>query len=346
MADPLRPRSQMLRLLAQTVRDLHLAYPEPTGYWGQGCIWVLVKTEAVLRRVADPIIKYKLGDRNLQLPLSHRLPLFRKRFPHYGVNLGRVVRHVKGKYPDMTMIDVGANIGDSVAIVRAEAMCPILCIEGDPSFLKLLIPNAAQFDDVYCVQTYVGDVNGEIRGSIERRGGTARIDASRANGGVIAVRTLRSILDQYPRFNSTRLLKIDTDGYDGRIIRGDLSFLSERRPVIFFEYDPRLLATQGDDGLSLFTLMREIGYRDLLVYHNTGPLMEPTRTDDAARLATIHASCGRGGNAEYVDVAAYHGQDGDLFAATLRAELEHFRLSSGANPRPSLLPSPSVPSCD
>jgi hypothetical protein len=38
----------------------------------------------------------------------------------------------QAKYPNLTMIDVGANVGDSIAIVRVDV--PILCVEGEDHF--------------------------------------------------------------------------------------------------------------------------------------------------------------------------------------------------------------------
>lgn len=37
---------------------------------------------------------------------------------------------VQQKYPDLSLIDIGTNVGDTVAIVRQDAHYPILCVEG------------------------------------------------------------------------------------------------------------------------------------------------------------------------------------------------------------------------
>jgi FkbM family methyltransferase len=265
------------------------------------------------------------------LPLSHSLPRFRHKFPNYGLNLGRVGRLVKDAYPDMSAIDVGANIGDSVAILRAYSRFPILCIEGDPFFFPLLLVNTAQIADVDCVQAYVGAADEEVPAAIVRERGTARVDRSHPAAAPIPTRTLAGIVAAAPRFARPHLLKIDTDGFDCAIIRGSAAFVSQTRPVVFFEYDPHLLRAQGDDGLSLFKTLAEMGYRDMLVYANTGCLMEAVRTDDEARLAEIHASCGPLSRPNYVDIAAYHVQDHELFTATLHAERD-FRRATEDSP--------------
>ena len=45
-------------------------------------------------------------------------------------------------------IDIGANVGDSVVIVRDVSDAPILCIDADPRFHRYLKINTANLSDV------------------------------------------------------------------------------------------------------------------------------------------------------------------------------------------------------
>ena len=45
--------------------------------------------------------------------------------------LGRIASSVYAKYPEMVSVDVGANIGDTAAIIRSACPAPIVCVEGD-----------------------------------------------------------------------------------------------------------------------------------------------------------------------------------------------------------------------
>jgi hypothetical protein len=92
----------------------------------------------ILLKFDDPIIEQKIAGKKLKLPFSHRLPLYMWLFPQYATNLGRIARYTFEKYSDLTLIDVGANIGDSIAIVRENGHFPILSVEGDSSFFALL----------------------------------------------------------------------------------------------------------------------------------------------------------------------------------------------------------------
>ena len=49
------------------------------------------------------------------------------------------------KHPTKTFVDVGANIGDTAAIVRSVSACDMVLIEPSDQFFPLLAANALQF---------------------------------------------------------------------------------------------------------------------------------------------------------------------------------------------------------
>jgi hypothetical protein len=76
------------------------------------------------------------------------------------------------------------------------------------------------------------------------------------------------------------------------IVLANLELLERTKPVLFFEYDPHLGATPD-----VFERLREIGYRRMDVYENTGEL--------AARVelpGDIHETYVGHGGARYADV--------------------------------------------
>ncbi len=79
----------------------------------------LVGLRRLAVRAGDPAIRYTLDGTDLLLPLSHDLPMHRARYPRYSANLGDVAAAVAAARPEATMVDIGANIGDSVAIAAA-----------------------------------------------------------------------------------------------------------------------------------------------------------------------------------------------------------------------------------
>jgi hypothetical protein len=105
-----------------------------------------IKCFAFLRLVylkfTDPIVVWNYHGQEIAMNLSHDLPFNIKQYPTYSQNLGEVAAIIAKKYPEFSVIDVGANVGDSAAIVQHQVKVPVLCIEGNPKFLPLLKQNS------------------------------------------------------------------------------------------------------------------------------------------------------------------------------------------------------------
>lgn len=272
-------------------------------------------------QVADPLVRCTLYGAEFWLPLSHDLPLGLKKVPHYTTNLARLARYMVAKYPDLAAIDIGANIGDSVALFRSEAGFPILCLEGDPQYFALLQKNTAQFPDVEIGQVYVGDVTGTIMARSNRTRGTAQLVKSDQS---LPVMRLSDVLAGHPRFARAKLLKVDTDGFDGRVIRGSIDYLAAARPAVFFEYDPYFLAQQDDDGLSIFQTLQTCGYAAGLVWDNRGDYLLRCDLSHHNLLEDLHAYASGRRSSFYYDIACFHAEDADLLAAARECERAFF----------------------
>ena len=60
---------------------------------------------------------YKIGRFELVLPSDHALEMYQTKWKLYDWILGEISRLVFCKYPDATVVDVGANVGDSAALI-------------------------------------------------------------------------------------------------------------------------------------------------------------------------------------------------------------------------------------
>ncbi|MEP7224921.1 MAG: FkbM family methyltransferase [Actinomycetota bacterium] len=215
----------------------------------------------------------------LRVPLSHELPHYRRSHERYALNVATLAQLVSESNEYPTMVDIGANVGDTAAIARSGAPgLPILCIEGDPAFAALLTYNLAEWPDVKihapCV---LAEGSGVIAGHLESRRGTAKFHAEGRPG--VSVSSLDDVLDRYPGFSSPALIKSDTDGFEARVVAGAARTLERAHPVLFLEYDPRLLSACGSDGLELLGRLRKHEYGSVVVYDNFG---------DVLCLADIH----------------------------------------------------------
>ncbi|MFD8708210.1 FkbM family methyltransferase [Kitasatospora sp. NPDC059648] len=275
----------------------------------------------------DPLVTCRIAGRDVVMPLSHDLPVILSASPHYSQNLARLTAMSAAARRDLTIVDIGANVGDTAVLMRAAAMAPILCVEGDELFLGFLRRNVEHLRDVEIEEAYVAtDDDTDRVHTVVRQAGTAAL-VPPASGPKPArpLRSLPTILDSHARFSSPGLVKIDTDGADPRIIVANRELLARARPVVFFEFAPLWAARTGDDNpYRAITALAEAGYEGALVYANTGELLlvtriaEPHVWEDLGRYTLAH------GNGSYYDIAAFHRDDAELFAQASAAERTFF----------------------
>lgn len=312
---------------------VHALSNGPAGHLpGRGRYWLLRVIRKMRLGLSDPIVSAPMCGHRLQLPLSHELPIYRTLFPGYAANLGRLSAEVKRKYPNLTMVDVGANVGDSVATVRMFADPPILCVEGEPRFFLLLRENTRQMPDVELEHTFLGATGDHIR-SVNVQRGNAQVLLGPAPGAN-PICTLGEVLARHPRFASSKLLKLDAEGFDCKILASEIQLLKQNKPVLFFEYYPQSAEMAGQDALQLFPLLSQIGYSVLLIYRNIGKYFMTLNLDNASSLEDLHCFLVDLGG--FCDVAAFHEEDKDI-AARVRA-IEHANARTGMGRHTAALP--------
>ena len=298
----------------QWLLDVLLNTPSGSAV-GKGTYLALRAVRQLRLALSDPVVTFPLGSCRLCLPLSHELPFYKKRFPEYALNLGRVSFHVSQKYPDLTMIDVGANVGDSVAVVRMFSEHPLLCIEGEPRFFELLAENTRNLRDIELEQTFIGAAGDHVTG-IDRERGNAQV---RLGPGPTqaSICTLSEALARHARFAAAKLLKLDAEGFDCKIIASEAEFLRRNKPVLFFEYFPKSCETVGHEPFAVFPQLRDLGYFTLLIYQNFGEYFMSLSLDQVDSLLDLHHFLVdlQG----FCDVVAFHREDLDIAADVRRS---------------------------
>jgi FkbM family methyltransferase len=275
-------------------------------------------------RVSDPLVTYEMLGARLTLPLSHELPVYRSVYPQYAQNLMTIASYVHDKYEDLTAIDIGANVGDSVVMLRAAGTFPILCIEGDDKFFQLLMQNVAQFNAIETEHIFVGAPSMAQGLAVRRSRGTARLENVGAADGV-AMAGLEDILDRHERFRAAKLVKLDTDGFDCIILVNTAQVLSAVHPVVFFEYDPHFYEHGAFDCFSVFASLTACGYQRAIFWDNTGDYLMCIDLDDIALLTDVHTFYSGQNGARYCDIAVFSGEDLDICDGIRLTELTRWR---------------------
>lgn len=273
---------------------------------------------------------YKIGPHSILLPHDHMLDRYQEKWKRYDIALGEIARIAFTKYPELTAIDVGANIGDSAALICKHQNIPVLCIEGVRKFIWHLHENIARNAIPAEIEDcFIGD-DGHAVGAdgVSDRLGTASIihataDLNRAEES-IKMKSLKTILNGHQRFSASKLLKMDTDGFDFIIIRKSIDLISEIKPIIFLEYDINYSAEGETQGIAALYALHDAGYTKFLVYDNYGNFLISIEDSVQQFLdlnAFLRSNRKHGFAVYYFDICALHGEDADLFQDIRRYEL-------------------------
>jgi FkbM family methyltransferase len=262
----------------------------------------------------------KVGQAKIKLNTEHTLPKILEKWPNYSSNLPRIASFIKTKYKDLVLIDIGANVGDTVALIRKKEYFPIICIESDDEYYDLLSQNIKQFKGVSIFKYFLGENLGTIKGSTEKANGTAKIIVA---GNNIEIITLDKFIEMHPKSQKAKILKIDTDGYDLKIIRGGLNYIKKTKPILFFEYDEVYLSKNNDDGLSTLKELETIGYNKIIFYDNFGRFLLSTKLKNFKLIEQLHSYIkGKKGAFPYFDLCIFHKTDDDMALECIKNELK------------------------
>ena len=273
-----------------------------------------------------------VGNYKIRMPSTSLLPELFSANPNYSSELGRLVAAVWEKYPGLHVLDVGANFGDSVAIIKSAVNVPVTCVEGDEQCFNLLENNIKQFDGVTLCKLFLGDRSETVSVTIEKKGWNATLVPSRnGNSLKVELKTLDDFLPAFGSLNAFKVLKIDTEGFDCRIIRGGMEFIREVKPVITFEYNRDNMRRIGEDGLTTLSLLQDIGYNIMLFYDGQGRLVTASTLNDEELLTDLHTYAnGRNGAIYYYDLCLFHREDDDIAVSFRQTERDKVRQADKA----------------
>jgi FkbM family methyltransferase len=263
---------------------------------------------------------YRCGDTVVSLPAEHLLPAYQRIHPLYDRFLPLLVTHLE---PGSWVIDVGANVGDTLAaMIAANAALKFVCVEADEAIFRFLDRNVAKIVRVHpdatvrAVQAFVGQgVNGvDLAGS----GGTRH---AVEGGGSLRSQPLAEILLQNGVTNP-RLVKSDVDGFDFDVIDSAMPILDADQTLVYFEcqFDN---ARQKAGYEATLERLGERGFNRWTLFDNVGSkVLSTDRTADVFQLLDYvwKQNAGPGMRTiHYFDILASGQRDSELVDNVLRA---------------------------
>ncbi len=271
---------------------------------------------------SDPLINFKLWNYIIKIPFSHNLPVVIAAHKNYNTNLPRIAQYINSKYENIKIIDIGANIGDTAALLRSFVQYPLMCIEGDKKYFDLLKKNTVNFSTIAYVNSYLGEKDEKISVGIQTERGTGTI--STGGGSFIETKKLDTVINEFPEYKNTKLLKIDTDGFDFKIMKGSTELLKTSRPVIFTEFDQNLMRQINESYNEMFNFFRNLDYKYIIFYDNFGDYLISLNLDEAEKIEDITNYFDYRNTDIFCDICVFHKNDKDLFELTRKNELEFF----------------------
>jgi FkbM family methyltransferase len=317
----------MLTKLAETVYRAYLAELRKTGRRKSRLKKHLYKLRRFLLKLGDPDITVLLDEFEFQAPFSSNIILYHFESPLYDAVLPRLARAVQAVRGALKLVDVGANVGAATYLVSREISGQFFCIEANPRFKASLLHNLAQIPRSSARFTALSDEKRRLPVRHIYAEGNSNIEAASGSSEWLDFITLDEALAEAPDFSAPTLLKIDTEGFELKILRGAARTLRESRPPLFFEFYPALLRREGGLPDALFEFLRGHGYDQFIFYDGGGHLLTTVNGKESARLESLRRYCEL--RQSFFDVAAFHAEDAELSRNFLTAETCFFEQRIG-----------------
>jgi len=259
--------------------------------------------------------KHQYGEFFILLPADHLLPIYQRKHKLYDRFLPHIAKYLD---PGSTIIDVGANCGDTLAAMhQANKSLVYVCIEPDDFFFKFLQANARRIrgnskgSSIKTIQSLIG--KSVKNASLEGTGGTKKAIKG-SSGATLLSSTLDAILSANS-IHSVKLLKSDVDGYDYDVIDSAEEIIARDVPILFFECQFDHSFQKAGYEATIYRLALQ-GYDAWVIFDNFGEII--LRTDSTAQIFQLfnyvwHQNVGRSTRTiHYFDVLAFAPKDHEL----------------------------------
>ena len=221
------------------------------------------------RKISKRRGHYTIGKYRITIPPNYALPNYQKDVRLYD----RFLPVLAEKLPaDKTIVDVGANIGDTAIAMLQHCGNHIICVEPSDVFFPYLEENvmSLRHEDsrrVKTIKKFIG--TGSLSGELSHtEGGTAKITISANDGKSMHVPLDKIVGDS----SNIILIKVDTDGFDFDVIESAPEILSASEPILLWEKGiSEDFESEGFHGRC--SMLEKKGYGHIYIFDNLGNLM-------------------------------------------------------------------------
>ena len=140
------------------------------------------------------------------------------------------------------------------------------------------------------------------------------------SGRMLQFETLDRLVQGLNPSASVKLLKVDTEGYDLRILRGASGILARDQPVITFELNRENLEPLGDSVSDFFDYLVNLGYQHFILHDAGGRLICALDWHEKSTFLDLYQYSNLGQPIYYCDISVFHETDKGLFETFLAAQ--------------------------
>lgn len=280
------------------------------------------------------LVRYSVDGCEIFFPSSHHSPFVWKTDPQYSKSLGRIAAFCTKKFPNSVIVDIGANIGDTAAIIRSNGVRnTIVCVEGVRDFFDILSRNADRIGNIVPVHRFVGpacyDMSAKLRvldsgnAVVYEKPEDYKIETHTVQQANVEFETIDSIVQRHAPGSSIKLLKTDIEGYDLPVLISSLDLIGLHKPLIYLELhisdiDER---SKGVTWKELWEKLSVLGYNKVLYWYCSSAFLCMLDINRDDRITEdIHDYIRNRGGYLYYDVCMIHKDDGDLATAIYNTE--------------------------
>ena len=259
-------------------------------------------------------------------PRDHQLASFRAIHPLYDRRLPALARIVSDHAPDESFVDIGANIGDTIALARlAGARMPAIAIEASLTYCKFLWANSrrspAMFAKTSLVWGYAGASG--TAGQVALGAGTGSSADSKSTGTIESAPAVQ--LAALMKGAKVSLVKTDTDGFDQDILAAELEFFRAREPILWFETQTMSTADEAKWRSLLGSMAAQ--WPKMILFDNFGFAIAAGHSSDLADHAVDLMAYARRQRERPGYQPTLHYLDVVLFPARFERAFDEFRQS-------------------
>ena len=281
-------------------------------------IYIKYLLKSIVFKIGNFGFKSKVKFLGLQILTPWNHPFFLWRFnKKFNRNIARVAKVInKNDY----IVDVGASIGDTYAVLRGEKIkSNILLIEGGKKANYYLSINTQNDKKSQIFNGLVGPKL-KIDYLETLQSGITRLNSEGSNSLKSCIPLEEVIKEYIPVDKKVGLIKVDTDGFDTQVIRSGLSVLKKDNPILFIE--AQLYHLLNNDDLTKFLeWINNLDYKKAIIWDNHGNFIMESKTishELKYLLSYLHGSP----NHTFTDIALFHEKNNDLFELILSKEKE------------------------